>query len=272
MSVCCAALMCHAPIVVPPIGGAEGAACRRTTEAMARLAERVVAHEPDRLVLISPHAPRDPTRFGVVCDERIAGSFARFGHSDVALELPGAPDAARAVVEQAARRGVGCVTRSGADLDHGSMVPLWFLVQAGWRGSTLNVALPYDEDPDGEAERALGGALRAASDALGERWAVVASGDMSHRVTPGAPAGFHPRASEFDRCFVAALEARDYSAACRPDPVLRELAAEDVVASTTVALAAAGFASDRGTVLSYEAPFGVGYAEALLYSDASGAP
>ncbi|MEW6271765.1 MAG: class III extradiol dioxygenase subunit B-like domain-containing protein [Thermodesulfobacteriota bacterium] len=271
MAICCAALMCHAPIVVPEVGGSEAGACVRTTGAMAALADRVVAHEPDCLVLVSPHAPRERARFGLVGDDGIHGSFARFGRRDAALGLPGAPAAARAAARHAASRGLGCVTRAGGDLDHGSMVPLWFLAAAGWRGATLVVALPGEEDQAGSVEAAMGEALRDAAGELGERWAVVASGDMSHRLAPHAPAGFHPRAREFDRAFVAAVEAGDYRAACRPDPLLRRLAAEDVVASTRVASAAAGFARDLGAVLSYEAPFGVGYLAALLYGDGGGA-
>jgi aromatic ring-opening dioxygenase LigB subunit len=259
--------MCHAPIVVPEVGGIEAAACRRTTRAMEAVAARVAVYRPDCLVVISPHAPRDPVRWGLVAGERVAGSFARFGCAGAALELAGAPAAARAVAGEAARRGLACVSRHGDDLDHGSMVPLWFLARAGWDGPTLVLALPGDEEAGDEP--AMGEALRAAADARRERWAVVASGDMSHRLAPGAPAGFHPRASEFDRAFVAAVAAGDYRAACSPDPLLRELAAEDVVASTRVAAAAAGFASDGHELVSYEGPFGVGYLEAVLHADVS---
>ena len=267
MPICCAALMCHAPIVVPEVGGAEGAQCRRTTQAMASVAHRVVAHRPDRLALISPHAPRDLSRWGLVGDEPIVGSFARFGRGDVVVQLPGARAASAHLAERAAMRGVDCVVIPGDDLDHGSVVPLYFLERAGWAGSTLVIALPY---ADTGSEEAMGEALREAADTAGERWAIVASGDMSHRLTPGAPAGYHPRASAFDAAFVDAIEAGSYRAACRPEPALQDLAAEDVVASTRVATAATGFASDRHRVLSYEGPFGVGYLEAILYSDGGG--
>jgi aromatic ring-opening dioxygenase LigB subunit len=45
-----------------------------------------------------------------------------------------------------------------------------------------------------EAHRLAGQAVRAAADRTGRRIAFIASGDMSHRLTPDAPAGYSPRA------------------------------------------------------------------------------
>lgn len=268
MEICCAALMCHAPIVLPEIGDGRAAECARTTGAMREVARRVVAHRPDLLALISPHAPRHATRWGLVEDARIGGSFTRFGFPGLRLELPGAPEAARDVRALAEHRGLGCWAAEGSDLDHGSLVPLSFLVEAGWRGPTLVVALPY---PGTGTEAEMGDVLREAAARRGERWAIVASGDMSHRLQPDAPAGYHPRAREFDRAFVTALAAGDLRAACAVDPALRDLAAEDVVDSATVAAGAIGFRSDGHELLSYEGPFGVGYCEALLFTETAAA-
>lgn len=275
MSVCCAALMCHAPIVIPEIGDDRAPECARTTDAMRDLADRVLAHRPDLLVVVSPHAPRQGGLFGVVDADRIGGSFARFGFPRLAAQLPGAPQQARSVRAAAARFGVQCWTPPGEDLDHGTLVPLHFFVVAGWSGPTLVLALPAHGNDSAEG---MGEALRHAAEEDRRRWAVIASGDMSHRLQPDAPGGFDPRARDFDRAFVAHVRNGDYREACAPDPYLQDLAAEDVVESTLVAAAAAGFRNDGRALLAYEGPFGVGYCESLLYSDggtasdASGAP
>ena len=109
----------------------------------------------------------------------------------------------------------------------------------------------------------LGQAVAAAGQALGRRLAVIASGDMSHRLTRSAPGGFHPDARRFDEAFVALL--RKGEAVDRLDPDLREAAGEDVVDSTRIALAAAGARASGRRVLSYEGPFGVGYGVAILF-------
>lgn len=264
MTITCAALMCHAPIVVPEIAGSRGFACVKTTDAMERVASAIVAHEPNVLVLISPHAPRLSDAWGLVDDLRIGGTFSRFGKPELEVSVPGARDAVKTLMQVAHARHIKVGATRGNDLDHGSTVPLAFLIKAGWQGATLVVGLPGD---DQDEEEAFGGVLAETARIRKERWAVLASGDMSHRLERGAPAGFHPRAAEFDRSFVSHIRTGQLRLAVRPDPDLREIAAEDVVQSTRVAASAADF-NPRGLhVFAYEGPFGVGYLEAILYSD-----
>ena len=97
MSIPCAVLMCHAPIVLPEIAGKEAARCQLTTHAMHQAARALLAHELDVIVLVSPHAPRNRSRWGISHEDNLAGSFARFGHSELALSFRGAPRAARAL-------------------------------------------------------------------------------------------------------------------------------------------------------------------------------
>jgi AMMECR1 domain-containing protein len=139
---------------------------------------------------------------------------------------------------------------------------LWHLADAGWRGPTVVIGLNYPGEP-GLAE--LGEAIAAAARRAGRRVAVVASGDMSHRLQPGAPAGFHPRAKEFDSAFIACLRAGNYRKLPDFDPELKDLAAEDAVDSTLVAASAVNWNAAGHEVLSYEGPFGVGYGIAILH-------
>lgn len=246
MPTCFSALMCHAPIVIPEVAGGDAPLCTATTTAMREVARRAVASRPDRLVLISPHSPRRRHGWGAWAG-RHRGDLRQFRAPQLQIELPDSPEVAAAITAEP----VG-----GTPLDHGAMVPLHFLWQAGWRGPTAILALPWD----GEGGEAVGRALAA----LPGRTAVIASGDMSHRLKPGAPSGYHPRAAEFDRNFVAGLRAMRWDEALAAEP--RELAAEDVVASTRVALAATD-GPRNAAVLSYEGPWGVGYTEAIFYEE-----
>jgi AmmeMemoRadiSam system protein A len=103
--------------------------------------------------------------------------------------------------------------------------------------------------------------------------AVVASGDMSHCLKPGAPAGYDPGAARFDAAFVAQLRHGATRGLAAAVSLLRECAAEDVVESTLFALGASGWRADGREVLGYDGPFGVGYGVAVLFdSSAASAP
>lgn len=260
-----AVLMCHAPIVVPAIGGARGAASSATTAAMRRVAEHVVATGAEALVLVSPHAARRPAAFGLSRD-RVLLDFAHFGAPELAIDLPPALPLTQVLVDAAREVGVATEALPDDPADHGAAVPAFFLCEAGFAGPTLRVALPY---PGSGTELRFGQALARAAERCGHRLVVVASGDLSHRLVPGAPAGYDARASSFDRAFVGHLAEGDLRAACATDPGLRGLAAEDAVDSTTVAAAAVDFDSRGHELFGYEGPYGVGYAEAILYHRAA---
>ena len=255
-------LMCHAPIVVPAVGGARARACRSSTRAMAEAARRVVAAKPDVVVVLSPHTPRVRGAFSLVAGPRVRGDLGDFGAEDVRCDLPRAEDAVRAIGEACRAGDVAIEEIHLRRLDHGAMVPLAFLVEAGWQGDTVVIGLPAE--PSADETAAFGRALKQAAE--GKRWALVASGDCSHRLLPEAPAGFHPRAAEFDRALVDLVKAGDDAGLFRVDESLRDLAAEDVLDTAQVAATCTGSAARR-ELLSYEGPFGVGYLVAVLFAD-----
>lgn len=269
MAVPCAVLMCHAPIVIPPVAGQHAAACATTTAAMRTVAAAVVAHEPDVVAVISPHAPRHRTGWGVVAGPTLSGDFGTFGAPHVRVRLPVDAQTADAVVAAGRARGLSMREVAPYDLDHGSLVPLYFLQAAGWSGPTLVLAMPW---PGTGTEALMGMALADAARRRGLRLSVVASGDMSHRLVPGAPAGFHPRAKDFDAAFVQCITAGDLEGASSISVALREHAAEDVVDSVTVAAGAIGFRNQGHRLIAYEGPFGVGYCEAILHTQAPAPP
>ncbi len=260
-------LLPHPPIVVPEVGGERTGECIQTTRACREFARRLTAARPGALLLVSPHSPRRAGAFGIWGGDPLRGDLAAFRAPRARLELP-ADSALRGGIEQAARkRGIPTWRIPAGPLDHGAVVPLWFLAEAGWRGPTAVVSLPLPGTGDLSA---FGAALAEALQQCGRRAALVASGDMSHRLQPGAPAGFHPRAGGFDRAVVELVRRGRLPGLQELDPELRELAAEDVVESSLVAGAALAFQVEGPEVLSYEHPFGVGYLVAVF--SAAGLP
>lgn len=261
-SVCVAVLMPHAPVLIPEVGGGREVEARATVGALRRAAATVVDEAPDAVVVISPHSPRRAGRFGIWQGETLAGDMGRFGRPEVTFEFPNATGLAQALVASLEEAGIATWRVPAQPLDHGAGVPLYFLNHAGWSGPTLVVGVNY---PGEGGWRKVGEAIRVAARHEHLRLGVVASGDMSHRLQPGAPAGYEPRAREFDQDFVRILRTGRYESLHQLDPELQELAAEDVVDSTLIAAHACNLAADGHEVFSYEGPFGVGYCVARLY-------
>jgi aromatic ring-opening dioxygenase LigB subunit len=52
----------------------------------------------------------------------------------------------------------------------------------------------------------FGTVIQEAVEAIGRRVVFLASGDLSHRLTKDAPAGYHPKGQEFDNLLVELLK------------------------------------------------------------------
>jgi AmmeMemoRadiSam system protein A len=257
-----AGLMPHPPIVVPEVAGARLGDCRRTHDACVAFAERLVARAPERLVLVSPHSPRRRGAFGIWSGARLAGDLGRFGAPAAAANLANDRECTARLAAESERAGCATWSIPEQPLDHGAMVPLSFLVRAGFRGPAAIVSLPADPQP--AALHAFGAALARALAGLGPA-ALVASGDMTHRALPCAPSGFHPDAVRFDAALAELVGEGRFAEIAAIDRDLRELAAEDAADSTMLVAAALGFRPRGAEVLSYEHPFGVGYMVAVLH-------
>ncbi|MBM4063302.1 MAG: hypothetical protein FJ265_19720 [Planctomycetes bacterium] len=255
-----AGLLPHAPVLIPEVAAADQRdLCHVTTDACQELAGRLVAAGPDRVVLVSPHAPRRGAAPGIYVRKRLQGSLGSFGCPWVSLNLP--TDTAFVAAFAATAENTAEVRDPG--LDHGALVPLWFVADAGWRGPTAVLSLPAGATP--AALRAMGLAIARAATSLPGRTALVASGDLTHRAAPGAPGGFHPRAVEFDRQLAQRLRAGDLAGIAAIDAALRGLAAEDAADATAAVAAAFDNRASGPQVLSYQHPFGVGYLVAVLH-------
>jgi len=123
--------------------------------------------------------------------------------------------------------------------------------------------LPYEE------MYTFGKAVKAAIDMTDKRVAVIASGDLSHRLTVDAPAGYSPRGAEFDRLLIEQLANQDAKGLMNMDPDLVSEAGECGLRPTCFLMGVLGNIEAKAEVLSYEGPFGVGYGIVLFTMKAS---
>lgn len=258
----------HPPLLVPAIGGKDLETVRATHEAMRELGSKLAELRPEVLVMISPHTPIFRDAFTVKTAPSLEGSFASFGRPQVRIAKKNDVVLAEALVEAAEERrfpllplqsSSGRWYERGDDLDHGLLVPLYYLDQyLETPIVSLSIsALDYD------SHFQLGDLVGQVCRQLERRAFFVASGDLSHRLIRGAPAGYDPRGREFDERIVEIARSGNF-------PALKELQDDLVEAAGECGLRSIyvlwGGLHDRvlqNRVLSYEGPFGVGYMVSL---------
>ncbi len=252
-----AAICPHPPLLVPAVGGDDTCRVRGTLDAMKELASAAEEEAVDTFLVISPHAAVFMDRMSINLNPQLTGDFSDFGHEEIRLAFENDLTLACRIVEQCAREG--CPLEGVyEDLDHGIMVPLYFFSRAVSTAKACHFGFSY---LDYEKHLAFGRLLGQAAAAHSGRVAIIASGDLSHRLTPDAPAGYSPQGRQFDEQLLGLLEKGKGAEKeiLALDRALIDEAGECGLRSLIVLLGALSGSDWRFEKLGYEGPFGVGY-------------
>ncbi|HYM51133.1 MAG TPA: class III extradiol dioxygenase subunit B-like domain-containing protein, partial [Candidatus Limnocylindrales bacterium] len=248
------ALTAHPPILLREVGGDESDRLAATTQAFAELDAALTGVPADLVIMISPHGPAMIDELPVRLVPRASGHLARFGAPRVALDVPVDLELAQALVRAARADGFRVSPCDDRGLDHGTMVPLWLLprTRAGKRFVFIGIC--------GWSRARLLAFGEWLHGCLADRSAIlIASGDLSHRLTEAAPYGFREEGRVFDERVIEALRSSEWEGIASLDADTVEAAGECGLRPLTILLGAARAAGLRSEVLSYEGPFGVGY-------------
>lgn len=251
----------HPPIMVPEVGRESIAGVVDSIDAMAELTRRLIDSGAESVVMISPHAPLEVDSFVAYEGPEVYGDFANFHAPETNFALRVDEELLGAIKKAAASQNFCVSTLREHELDHGTAVPLYFLLQNGWEGRVVTLGYSFLSNED---HLRFGSCIKNAVDQVGRPVAFIASGDLSHRLKPQAPAGYNPNAHVFDEQVVDALRSNVPQRIVDIDHGLRRLAGECGYRSMLVAIGVSSDLPLSCEVLNYEAPFGVGYLVAQL--------
>lgn len=257
-----AAIMPHPPMSIPGIGQADDfKMLKKTLDSFETLRLGLEKADPDTIIIISPHAQMEDYQFVINSSSELAGSFGKFGLDEVFVY--------KNDVEIADKLKYICTMNDvpahlhAGFLDHGALIPLYHLTK-NIKPMVVHLAFSM---MDYSRHYRYGELIRKVVDgidAVGKRVAIIASGDLSHRLTPDAPAGFSPSANKFDSDIIHYLGENQIVGIMNMHEDIAREAAECGIRSIMILLGALHEKSHGFDLLSYEAPFGIGYLTARL--------
>jgi AmmeMemoRadiSam system protein A len=240
----------------------EGDEIPATRAAFGRVAAEVAEAAPETVVYVTPHACMYGDYIHISPGASATGDFGRFRARDIRFSVDYDEELATLIGEISGADGLpaGPLGERDASLDHGVLVPLYFLEKAH-HAKIVRISLSGFSLLD---HYRFGTYMSEAVRRLGRRAVLIASGDMSHRLKEDGPYSFAPEGPAHDEYVKSRLENSDMRGLLEIDPAVREGAGECGLASIAVAAGYLDGHEVRSEVYSYEGPYGVGYLVASL--------
>jgi aromatic ring-opening dioxygenase LigB subunit len=251
-------LVPHPPIIVPDIGRGEEKKISATSNAMEEMVQLLARHRPDTVIIISPHGNYLNDAMGISTGPSSDGDLNSWGVRGLKVHFENDPDLVELIQKEARQNEIPLqsISKHVYNLDHGIMVPMYFLHRA-LKGVPL-IPLTFSWLPL-KTHFEFGKVIKNASEQSNKRVAIIASGDLSHRLIPGAPAGYDLAGKIFDEQLAKSLADMDAKGILNYDQSLIERAGECGLRSIVIMLGALDGLNVTPDILSYEGPFGVGY-------------
>lgn len=253
----------HPPIILPEIGRGQERVIQNTVNAYRMIAHDIASSNPQTIVVFSPHAPSYRDYIQISDGAQAFGSFEAFGVKDVDMKVLYDEDFVDMLCHAAASQGLpaGTLGEQSQTLDHGTMVPLHFILQEYTDFRLVRISV---SGLDRDTQVAFGNCLRRVIDESQRNVAVIASGDLSHKLKEDGPYGFHPMGPVFDEQIVDIIKSNDYARLLTMDEQIIEESANCGYPAFVMLHGVLQAYPIDSQFLSYEGPFGVGYATAII--------
>lgn len=263
-------LLPHPPIILKEIGRGEEYKARKTIEGAEFVASDIKKKAPDTIIIITPHGPLFSDAISISVEENLKGDFSKFGYGELKFQYKNNLELVDKIIEKSNRNNFIIAEvdkyfakdyKIDASLDHGVLVPLYF-VDKQYRDYKL-IHITYGLLSPKDLYR-FGKIIKGIVEESKENVVIIASGDLSHRLSNEGPYSYSPHGKEFDEKIVDTLKNANMEEIITFDLKLGELAGECGLRSLMIMAGTLDNCELKSRVLSYEGPFGVGYATAII--------
>lgn len=248
----------HPPLIVPDVGRGEEKKIGDTVRAYQEAARRIGEIKPETIVLVSPHQTMYADYFHISPGKGAKGDFGQFRAAKVKLEVSYDTEFVEKLCRLADIRELPAGTMGERDrrLDHGTMVPLYFVEQYWKEYRLVRIGLsglPLIRHYE------LGQCIQRAAEVLDRKTVLVGSGDLSHRLKEDGPYGYREEGPAYDSRVMDVMGRAAFGELLEFPEDFCEKAGECGHRSFTMMAGALDRTGVAAETLSYEGPFGVGY-------------
>lgn len=257
MSIHYACVLPHPPLILPEIGRGEEHKIQHTIEAYQTIANDIARIKPETIVLVSPHAPMFRDGFFLAQGKEDVGDMGRFNTPQLSYSYPLDVEFNDALIKLNPD-----IRPSAMELDHGSIVPLAIINKTYSSFKLVRIGI---SGLNREHHRELGKTIQHVANQLKRKTVFIASGDLSHRLKADGPYGFNPDGPRFDQKVKHIIASNHLDELFDLPSNQCHEAGECGYRSLLVMAGVLDDLETKSEVLSYEAPFGVGYLCASIH-------
>lgn len=188
----------HPPLAVPEVGRGSEKQIIETIESYNKVAKEIAEIKPETIIITSPHTVLYNDYFHISPGYNATGSFANFGASSVSFNELYDEEFVNEINNYCNEINFPAGIRGERDkeLDHGTMVPLYFIEKEYKDFKLVRIGLsnlPYID------HYKLGQIINKVVNKLNRRVVIVASGDLSHKLQEYGPYGFIEEGPIYDK-------------------------------------------------------------------------
>jgi len=250
------AILPHSPLLIPSIGKDQREKLKITLDAIAQIEQACYLAKPETLVIIAPHGPRYPDAFSVNMAGSYTGTLKSFG--DFATTVNAKSD--YMLIDRAHRKmreeDIPFTLTSAEELDYGFTIPILLLAEhlQNWKLIPISPSMM-----DGKAHYEFGRQIKRVFHMEKRRVAVIASADLSHKLASDSPGGSSEEGPKFDEMIKTNVLLEDPTQLLTMPQEIIENSGQCGYRPICTLLGMFDKMNVTRQVLSYEAPFGVGY-------------
>lgn len=254
-------VMPHPPAAIEEVGYNDLDAMKSTLDAYKKASKMIADDAPETIVVISPHAPMYADGFYIADGTEGYGDLSRFGAPEASVNIEYDTELRDEVCNLCEMEGIpyGLDDRDNRHMDHGTIVPLLFVLKEYKNFRLLRISPTY---LDSSVLLKMGHIIERAAAHVDRKITIIASADLSHRLKEDGPYGYCEDGPIFDGKITSAMKTFDIPAICKimDDHDFLDRAGQCGTPSITIMAGAIADYKVEPDFLSYEGPFGIGYA------------